>query len=521
MIGARKAFVMHDVPRLSRRVVLRSGICGLVTATILSRFPILENFAALPGGSLGRNTEQQNACLFWNTVALQCIRDLHPCTPMTARALAIMNTCMYDAWSVYDSKAAPTQRTMINKQTGGIVHKQEAISYAAYRALLDLFPGEATLLENTMHLLHYDASNITMDTATPAGIGNVSAQAILVFRHQDGSNQANGYADTTSFPHAYREYPAVPLPLNTPDAITNPNHWQPLRIADSNGGVVVQTYVGPHWGLVLPFALRNGAEFRPQRKPLSTQFGEGISPAHSYVQQAQQMVDMSAHLTDNQKAIAEYWRDGPHSEQPPGHWVLFGQWLSARDHHTLDQDIPLFFALTNALFDASIAAWDAKRFYTSERPITAIRYLFQGKNIAAWAGPCRGTQQVLGEQWLPYQPATIVTPPFPEYVSGHSTFSAAAAEILKRITHSDRFGYSVTIPAHSSLVEPCTPSTTISLAWDSFTDAADQAGLSRRYGGIHFRQGDWEGRRLGRQVGVRVWEKVQEYLAGRGASEAR
>jgi hypothetical protein len=162
-----------------------------------------------------------------------------------------------------------------------------------------------------------------------------------------------------------------------------------------------------------------------------------------------------------------------------------------------------------------IASWEAKIYYDYVRPITAIHYLYTGQRVQAWAGPGRGTKRILGEDWRPYQPTTFPTPPFSEYVSGHSTFSASAAEILKRFTGSDTFGLSIVIPAGSSRVEPgLVPSRDVTLTWPTFSSASDEAGISRLYGGIHFRDGDLNGRRLGRQVGESVWNKAQYYFSG-------
>ena len=129
---------------------------------------------------------------------------------------------------------------------------------------------------------------------------------------------------------------------------------------------------------------------------------------------------------------------------------MFAQWVSRRDRHSLDRDAKLFFALNNALLDASITAWDAKRQWDSVRPITAVRWLKRGQLVRAWGGPYQGTKTIRGEDWLPYQPATFPTPPFPEYISGHSTFSAAAAAVLQDFTGKDDLGMSITIPAGSS-----------------------------------------------------------------------
>ena len=173
-------------------------------------------------------------------------------------------------------------------------------------------------------------------------------------------------------------------------------------------------------------------------------------------------------------------------------------------------------ALNNALLDASITAWDAKRQWNSVRPITAVRWLKQDQPIQAWGGPYQGTKTILGQNWLPYQRANFVTPSFPEYLSGHSTFSAAAAMLLKAATGSDTFGMSVTKAVGSSRVEPgAVPAAPVTLSWKSFTAAADQAGISREYGGIHFNDGDFEARQAGEDVGLQAWSKAKTYFNGK------
>ena len=125
---------------------------------------------------------------------------------------------------------------------------------------------------------------------------------------------------------------------------------------------------------------------------------------------------------------------------------------------------------------------------------------------------------IRGEDWFPYQTRSFPTPPFPEYSSGHSNFSAAGAEILRLFTGSDRFGASVTLAAGSSAVEPgFAPAQDITLSWDTFSDAAHQAGISRRYGGIHFEQGDLDARATGRLAARAAWVKAQSYFTGTAA----
>jgi hypothetical protein len=180
----------------------------------------------------------------------------------------------------------------------------------------------------------------------------------------------------------------------------------------------------------------------------------------------------------------------------------------------------MFFALGNALMDASIASWAAKYRWDFVRPITAIRHRYKGKPVISWRGPYQGYGQVPGEQWIPYQSPNVVSPPFPEYVSGHSTFSSAAAAILAKFTGSDAFGAGVTVEAGSSLFEPRTdtqagtPAADVLLSWPTLTAAAKDAGLSRRLGGIHFQDGDQHGYNLGQQVGGNVLAMTMGYING-------
>jgi hypothetical protein len=291
------------------------------------------------------------------------------------------------------------------------------------------------------------------------------------------------------------------VPVNGPDAIVDPNRWQQIRFCNAAS----PRYLAPHWGLVRPFAMTSGGEFRPS-------VGPALYPSVSYMRQAQEVIDVSAALDDRKKAIVEYWADGPASETPPGHWNLLAQEISQRDQHDLDRDVKLYFALNAALLDASIATWDAKRFWDSVRPISAIRFLFNNQPIRAWAGPGLGTQTILGQNWNPYQLCSFITPPFAEHTSGHSAFSMAAAEILKRFTGSSWFDASVTIAANTSRIEPGVPAAPVTLTWMTFKRAAREAGNSRIYGGIHFQNANIQGQVLGKRVGVRAWKKAKAHF---------
>lgn len=271
-------------------------------------------------------------------------------------------------------------------------------------------------------------------------------------------------------------------------------------------------------------------------------------------------------LADFGRAIAEFWADGPDSETPPGHWNTLAieatdlmqpvdlQWAGSGPALTrLEWDLRLFFTMNAALHDAAIATWGAKRAYDYARPISMIRYLgsrgelpetpdlvevvtemtaapggrHQGLTIGStavrsWLGPPAdmsnepaGVGWLAAIDWLPYQRPTFVSPAFAAYVSGHSAFSRAAADVLAEATGSEFFPgglFTHTVPAGSLLHEEG-PSVTIELQWATYGDAADEAGESRRYGGIHVAADDVAGRTLGAQVADLAWAAAQPYFS--------
>ena len=451
---------------------------------------------------LGATISGENVALIWGEACLQSIRDTKHGPPMTGRTLAIVHTAMYDAWAAYDAVALGTRRggslrRPVEEHT--LENKSEAISYAAFRTLVDLFPGRTSLYEALLASLGYDPSNAGTDPATPVGIGNLVAEALLAFRHGDGSNQLNGYADNSG-------YQPVNLPLDALlsgiAGLSDPSRWQPL-VHDGQ----VQRWIVAHWRDVTPFALHSPDQFMPP-PPAAPESG-------AFHRQVQEVIHLQDKLTDRHKVIADYWSDGPSSEFPPGHWCTIAQFVSKRDGHTLDADVRLLFLVANAVLDASIGAWTAKIAYDYVRPVSAVRYLKQGKKVRGWAGPGQGTKVIDGESWMPYQPSNFQTPPFAEYVSGHSTFSMAAATVLKHFAGSDRYGACATFPPGWSKVEPgIAPAREVQLCWDTFSSAAEEAGISRLYGGIHFRQANEEGLAMGRKIGEQVWMKAQQYFQG-------
>ena len=278
--------------------------CGLLIALIVITSSI--NTKVLSQGVT------ENVVIKWNNAILTAIKNTSTGPTVVARALAIVHTCIYDAWAAYDQKAVGTR-------LGGALrrpssehadeNKEKAISFAAYRALIDLFPTQKDVFDSLMQELGYDPLDTSEDTNTPTGIGNVVSKEVINFRHSDGSNQLGDLN-----PGAYSDYTNYQA-ANTPEKIKDPNKWQPLLGANGQA----QKYLTPHWGEIIPFAIIISDELRPLH-PLSY-------PMPGYTKQAKEVVRISAHLTDKKKAIAEYWAGGPGTVTPPGLACEVGQFI--------------------------------------------------------------------------------------------------------------------------------------------------------------------------------------------------
>jgi hypothetical protein len=490
-------------------------VATLSAVTTTARPALAANGPAWPIDTWGIPKPSDNVILKWDEQLLSTIRRNPKTTGPTvsARAIGILHTATYDAWAAYDPDAVGTRllgslrRTDPAERT--LANKNKAISYAAYRVLTDLFRDatNGSFYNNQMSDLGYTDLN---DSSTPAVIGNTAAQAVLDFRHNDGSNQLGGYADTTNY-----------QPVNSWETVSDPWRWQPLCVPLVPYGTpctapsAVQKPLTPQWGTISSFALNPTTHMPSQlgQLPGPPKLADGSYDPRDI----DTALRDTSNLTDAQKVRAEYWADGPQSEFPPGHMASFAQALSRMRQNTLDQDVKLFFALGNALMDASISAWACKYLPRDNfvRPTTAIRERYKDKQVTSWLGPSKGFGHVLGQNWQPYQALNVVTPPFPEYVSGHSTFSAAGRTVLGIFFGTDNFNAKVTIKAGSSKIEPGkTPAKDVVLSWKTLTASADDAGMSRRYGGIHFLTGDEHGRGLGKVVGNDAWTKAQIYFNG-------
>ena len=285
-------------------------------------------------------------------------------------------------------------------------------------------------------------------------------------------------------------------------------------------------------------------------------------------------------LADYARVLAEFWADGPDSETPPGHWYtilnyvndhpLFERKFKGEGEalDPLEWDVKAYFALGGAVHDAAVSAWGIKGWYDYVRPISAIRYMAdQGQRtdstlaryspegmplvpgyiemveendplagdssqhvgkikVYAWKGPdfievpesdVAGVDWILAENWWPYQRPSFITPPFAGYISGHSTFSRAAAEIMTLLTGDPFFPGGIgefLAPKNEFLVFEDGPSIDITLQWATYRDASDQTSLSRIWGGIHPPADDIPGRLIGERIGWDAFALAERYFAG-------
>ena len=286
-------------------------------------------------------------------------------------------------------------------------------------------------------------------------------------------------------------------------------------------------------------------------------------------------------MGDYTRVLAEFWADGPDSETPPGHWFTILNYVNDNPIFEkrfggggavlsdLEWDVKAYFVLGGAMHDAAIAAWGIKGWYDYVRPISAIRYMAdQGQSsdttlanysphgiqlvesyveivqesdslagdssehvgkikLYTWRGhdyindtavDVAGAGWILAENWWPYQRPTFVTPPFAGYISGHSTFSRAAAEVMTLLTGDEFFpgGMGVFNASQNEfLVFEEGPSIDLELQWATYRDASDQCSLSRIFGGIHPPADDIPGRLIGEKIGKEAFALAENYFMGK------
>jgi membrane-associated phospholipid phosphatase len=389
----------------------------------------------------------------WNWAALNAIKTERTTPPEASRALAILHVSIFDACNGISQNNQPYY---VTNKPAGVASKEAAIAAAAHTVLVRLFPAQ----QDAFDMAYAESlGGVTDGPAASVGIswGEFVANAILQLRSEDGSDIAVEY---------------------TPGS--GPGIWVPTPPA-------LAPALLPNWPQVTPFAMINGSQFRPPPPP-------GLDSAQwafDFNLTKELGRSDSATRTAEQSEIARFWADGPGTVTPPGHWNIIARDLALQRGNTLDQNARLFALLNIAEADAAIIAWDCKYAFNFWRPITAI------PNADIDGNP----DTVSDPTWTPF----LVTPNFPEYISGHSTFSGAAAAVLGVVFGSDDISFTTT-----SEDMPGTPRT-----FSSFSQAAQEAGMSRIYGGIHFLSANVNGLSSGGALGLYVAQNLLPAMPGK------
>jgi membrane-associated phospholipid phosphatase len=380
--------------------------------------------------------------LWWNERLLQAVRDDRTPPPRAARNLAMVHVAIYDAVNAVYRTHRPY---LVDVRPVAEASPEAAASTAAHRVLVALYPRQQRKLDAALAAaLATVPAGRARDVG--AGLGRYVADKVLDRREGDGSDNAGTHV-----------------------ARTTAGVWRPTAPG-------FKPALLPEWGKVRPFGVRDVTRFRvPAPPPL------GSAAYETAFREVRALgARDSAARTAEQTEIARFWADDAGTSTPPGHWNKIAQDVARARGTTLAESARLFALLNISLADAAIVCWWCKFTFAFWRPITAIRESDAGGDPRAPAD----------RVWTPL----LTTPPFPAYTSGHSTFSGAAAGVLADFFGTDRVRFETTSEGLPG----------VKRRFVSFSTAAEEAGQSRIYGGIHWQFDNVGGLANGRAVAEHV-----------------
>lgn len=424
------------------RHTVRLGFEALEERQLLDANPLLApltNVALVSTATVSQQTSVERV-LRWNELALQAITIARPAPPLASRNLAMVSIAMFDAANGILREYPSYLPSSVGPRTANV---DAAVAVAAHHVLVKLFPNQKALFDTE---LKQTLAQLPRGMSRTLGQvwGSTIAARMIRARAHDGATAVVPYTSTGL-----------------------PGRWEPTPPAFQQNPVL------PQWPGVTPFALSSADQFQPPPPPAltSTEYTQAWD-------QVRQLGDVnSLTRTADQTQIARFWAAGGGTVTPPGMWNVFAQHMVRDSNLGVGAVTRLFATLNVAMADAGIACWDAKYATDYWRPVTAIREADADGNPDTTANPT----------WS----SLIATPPFPTYTSGHSTFSAAGAEVLSAF-----FGANTAFRGTSDSLPG------VQRSWTSFRDAAEEASLSRVYGGIHFLFDCTEGLASGAQIGA-------------------
>ena len=407
---------------------------------------------ALGGNAALVSVASADVVIDWNNVLLDIIRAEPENPPRATRALAMMHTAMYDAVNGIEQAYKPY---LITEHAPPGASPEAAAAVAAYTVLMALYPQHSQDLD--------DALDKSLAAVPPGASksegqdwGRYCAEQILALRDNDGADANVPYQPSGQF-----------------------GRWQPTP---PNFAPALL----PQWPYVTPFCMISGDQFRVEPPPpfTSTEYALAFNEVKALGEV------LSVTRTADQTEIAYFWEDGPGSVTPPGHWQVITQQIADMLGNTMFENARLFALLSIIQADAAIVSWDNKYFYDHVRPYTAITQEADlDGNPATAADPT----------WFNLVP----TPPFPTYTSGHSTFSSASSKILGLFFGRDDIAFSAPSPDPNLWPAQLTG---VVRSWDSLSQASEEAGQSRIYGGIHWQYDNTKGLESGGALAEYVFE---------------
>ena len=379
-------------------------------------------------------TPRPDMVLKWNEITLQAIRADRSPPPVASRNLAIVHLSIYDAVMAIEKSHHPYA---VDVTAAPGASAEAAVAAAAHRALVALYPKQREILDRT---LAQCMDELPRNTARDAGaeLGRFVADRMLEARCNDGSDEIGKYS-YKNFAGAWR--PTAP-------------HFKDALL--------------PEWGYVKPFAIKRGTQYRPSGPPAL----DSVAYAKAFDEVRRFGGKHSVARTEEQTQIAHFWADDVGTVTPPGHWNRIAQGVTLDRGNTLAENARVFAHLNISLADAAILCWVIKFTFDFWRPIHAIR---DNERSDKWA-------------------SLLDTPPFPAYISGHSTFSSAGAASLAQSFGSDKVRFATTSDDLPGVTRRFT----------SFWAAAEEAGMSRIYGGIHWQFDNSDGLNVGKALGEYV-----------------
>jgi hypothetical protein len=378
---------------------------------------------------------QADVIVDWNQELLGAIAATNMAPPRAARAMAMVHTAQFEAVNSIDRNFR-NYRQYFDCPTG--TSKEAAAAQAAAGVMLELFPTRAAQINARLstHLGGIADGTTKVDGIT---LGVQAASAMLSHRSTDNSSNSVSFTNGTQ-----------------------PGQW---RTVPASASAIL-----PHWGSVRPFVVNSSSQFSSPAVPALT--SAAYATAYNEVKELGR-VD-SATRTQYQTDTAYLWRAGGNTVTPPGQWNEVAQQVAAGRNLNIEQSSRMFALLGLAVADAGVTAWETKYTQLFWRPETGIQL-----------GDTDGNAQTIGESnWTPL----FATPNHPSYTSGHSTFSSAAAAILRNFIGGDSFTFTVTGDGRSR-------------QYTNFTDAMNEAGMSRVYGGIHWQFDNQMGLAAGSALG--------------------